>query len=90
MIIPLDDNHRIRGTEHCWQLEKLRIVKGDDEWRPIKYFVSMDNALREAAQREIRLYSTNSLSESLAACRAVTAKYARIFDDVGNRQKDAS
>jgi hypothetical protein len=89
MIIPLDDRHRIRGTEHCWQFERLRLVNGDDEWRPIKFFVTMDNALREAAQREIRLYSTNSLSEALAACRAVTAKYARIFDDVGNRHKDA-
>ena len=47
------------------------------------------HALREAAQREIRLYSTHSLSEALAACRAVTAKYATIFDDVGKHHKGA-
>ena len=79
MIIHIDDKHRIRGTEHCWQLEKLT----GDEWRAFKYFTTVTSALHEAAQREIRLFSTDSLSEALAACEAVTAKYAKIFDDVG-------
>ncbi len=83
MIIPLDDGLRIRGTERCWQLEKLKSVKGQDEWRPFKYFTTMDNALREAAQRELRLFPANGVSEAIAACEAVTAKYAKIFDEVG-------
>ena len=87
MIIPLDETLRIRGTEHCWQLEKL---KGDDEWRAFKYFTTVDNALHEAAQRELRLFSTTGLSEALAACRTITAKYAQILDDVGRHEKEAA
>ena len=88
LIIPLDEKLRIRGTEHCWQLEKL---KSENDWRAFKYFTTVDNALHEAAQRELRLFSTTGLSEALAACRTITAKYARIFDDVGRpRVKVAS
>ena len=90
MIIPLDDKLRIRGTEHCWQLEKLKKIKDANEWRAFKYFTTMDNALHEAAQREIRVFPSNTLCEALAACRAVTAKYTQIFDAVGRRQKAAA
>ena len=83
MIIELSDKLRIRGTEHCWQLEMLKKAKGKATWRPFKYFPTLTTALHEAAQRELRLFSTNSLSEALAACREVTDKYAKVFDEVG-------
>ena len=89
MIIPIDEKTRIRGTEYCWQLEKTKIVKGEIEWRPFKYFQTMDRALRVAAQREIRTVPANGVSEAIAACNRVTEKYARIFDDVGKNSKDA-
>ena len=89
MIIPIDDKTRIRGTENCWQLEKIKVVKGEVEWRPFKYFTSMDNALREAAQREIRTFSSTGLSDAIEACNLVTQKYAQIFDYVGKKPKDA-
>lgn len=89
MIIPLGEDLRIRGTEHCWQLEKLRVVRGQGEWRPYKYFTTMDNALREAAQRELRMLPANGVAEALAACEAVSAKYATIFDEVGTRLENS-
>jgi len=82
MIIPLDDGLRIRGTETCWQLERL---KGQNEWRAFKYFTTVDSALHEAAQRDLRLFPTNGVSEAVAACRAITSKYSKIFDEVGRR-----
>ena len=90
MIIPIDERLRIRGTEHCWQLEKLKVVKGLCEWRAFKFFTSMDSALREAAQRDLRLSPANTLPEALADCRAVTSKYAQIFDAVGQRPKNVA
>ena len=87
MIIPLDDGLRIRGTEICWQLERL---KGQNEWRAFKYFTTVDSALHEAAQRDLRLFPTNGVSEALAACRAVTSKYLKIFDEVGRRSMGAA
>ena len=82
MIIPLDDITRIRGTKHCWQLESL---KKNGEWRPFKYFTTMDSALHEAAQREIRIFPATGITEAIDACNRVTQKYAQIFDGVGRR-----
>ncbi len=90
LIIPLDNKLRIRGTENCWQLERLREIKGESAWKPYKYFTSIDSALHSAAQRELRIYPTQTLTETLDACRRVTHKYARIFDDVGRREKEAA
>lgn len=87
MIIEIDDKTRIRGTEHCWQLEKTKIVKGKTEWRPFKYFTTMDGALRGAAQREIRTDPAHGINQAITACNRVTEKYARIFDDVGKNQR---
>ena len=89
MIIPIDDKTRIRGTEQCWQLERTRTVKGVIEWRPQKYFLTLDDALRSAAQREIRTNPARSITEAIDACNHVTQKYARIFDSVGKKPKDA-
>ena len=83
MIIHLSEKLRIRGTTECWQLEKQKKVNDQLEWRAFKYFKSMDSALHEAAQREIRTSEASGLTEALAACEAVTAKFAKIFDAVG-------
>ncbi len=83
MIIPLDDKTRIRGTTECWQLEKQKKVKGQLEWRAFKYFTTMDSALQEAAQREIRTFPAMGVTEAIEASRRVTHKFAQILDDVG-------
>ena len=90
MIIPIDDKTRIRGTEQCWQLERARIVKGEVEWRPKKYFLTVDDALRTAAQGEIRTDPAHGITKAIDACNRVTQKYAQLFDDVGRRPKVAA
>jgi len=84
MIIPIDETIRIKGVERCWQLQKLKTVKGELKWKPYKYFNTVALALREAAQREIRIFPTEGLAEAIEACNLVTLKYAKIFDDVGH------
>lgn len=84
MIIPLGEKLRIRGTTECWQLEHLKQYKGEPAWKPFKYFTTVDSALHEAAQRELRVYPTQTIAEALDACSRVTHKYSKIFDDVGS------
>ena len=50
----------------------------------------VDTALHSAAQRELRVYPTQTLTEALDACVRVTHKYAQIFDYVGRCQKAAA
>jgi len=82
MVIPLSKELRIRGTKYCWQLEALREYKGKDEWRAFKWHSTIDSALREAAQREIRLNASTDLTDAIEAVEQIGAKYARIFDGV--------
>ena len=90
MIIQLDPKTRIVGTERAWELQRPRMRKGVQFWVPYKWFTSFGSALEKTVHRDIRLHPAANLSEALKACRAVTSKYARIFDAVGQRPEDAA
>lgn len=82
MIIQLDDECRIKGTKYCWQLEIAKTVKGKIEWRPKKYFSTLDAGFRELAWREIRLDPAEGMAEAIEALHRVTEKYRRMLDAV--------
>ncbi len=81
MIIPLSKEYRVRGTEHCWQLEKAVIRKGQRDWAAFKYFSSLGKAVSEACRREIRLDSATSLKEALQAVDKIADRYNKLLDD---------
>ena len=81
MIIPLDNKTRIRGTTECWQLESLR---NDGAWRATQYFQTFGTALRQAAQRDIRLHPASSLSDAIEAVERIAARYNKLLDDALN------
>lgn len=80
MIIDLDPKTRIRGTEHCWQLEFEKIIKGKSTWRPMTYHTSFGSALREAVRREIRTTPVQGLMEAIDAVNQLKTKYIQLFD----------
>ena len=75
MIIQLDSDSRIVGTERAWELQRQRNYKGGKKWEAYKWFVSFRHALEEAVQREIRTHPANSLSEAIEAVSGVVQKY---------------
>ncbi len=81
MIIPINDSLRIRGVEHCWQLEKARTRNGECEWTPFKYFSSVGSAVGAACRREIRLHPAATLTEAIEAVDEIAANYSRILDE---------
>ncbi len=81
MIISLSKDLRVRGTEHCWQLEKAVIRKGQRDWAAFKYFSSLGKAVSEACRREIRLHPASSLVEALQAVDKIAARYNKLLDD---------
>ena len=84
MIIPIDENQRIKSSEYSWNLEVKHTPKGKDEyWRAIKYYTTFSQALREACAREIRLDGAESLAEAFAAATRLSEKYSKIFDGRG-------
>jgi hypothetical protein len=82
VIVALSENLRVIGTEHAWELQRPRKGKGGNgiEWRSYKYFGTLSDAVRSAAQAEIRLDPANSIIEALEAVNRVTQKYERMID----------
>ena len=84
VIIPINDKLRIRGTEHCWNLEKATTRKGQPDWLAYKFYVAMADAVGEACQREIRTHPATGLTDALQAVDEIVGRYARIFDEALN------
>ncbi len=80
MIITLSEEYRVRGTEHCWQLEKAVIRKGQRDWAAFKYFSSLGKAVSEACRREVRLHPASSLADALQAVDKITDRYNEVLD----------
>ncbi len=80
MIIPLSEEYRVRGTEHCWQLEKRRVRKDKHEWQAYKYFQTLGEAVGAACRREVRLHPADSLAEALQAVDKITDRYNEVLD----------
>ncbi len=81
MIIPLSKEYRVRGTEHCWQLEKRRERKDKHAWQAYKYYQTLGEAVGAACRRDIRLDPANSLGEALEAVDQIVARYSKYLDD---------
>jgi hypothetical protein len=81
MILHLDTEHRFRGTETCWVLERRRVYKGKDDWYAVGYFRDLVSGVREAFRREIRTDPAVGLAEALDAAERLIRKYAAVFDD---------
>ncbi len=80
MIISLSKEYRVRGTEHCWQLEKRRVRKDKHEWQAYKYFQTLGEAVGAACRREVRLHPADSLAEALQAVDKITDRYNEVLD----------
>ena len=81
MIIPIDENQRIKSSEYSWNLEVRHTPKEKEPyWKAIKYYTTFSQALREACAREIRLDGAETLAEAFAAATRLSEKYSKIFD----------
>ena len=89
MIIPLDDKMRIRGTEHCWQLERAIVRKGKRDWAAFKYFSDLGKAVSEACGREIRLHPAATLTDAIKAIDKIATRYNKLLDDALDSRRAA-
>ena len=79
MIIRLDSNTRIKGTERAWELQHPRNRNGEERWEPYKWFTSFGSALEEAVHREIRVHPAHGLSEAIEAVSGLVQKYEELI-----------
>ena len=79
MIIQIDSNTRIVGTERAWELQRPRIRKGTEVWIPYKWFNSFGSALEAAVHRDIRTHPAASLSEAIEAVSELVQRYEQLI-----------
>jgi hypothetical protein len=90
MIIQLSPVRRIFGGERAWELQRLKVSAARAEWRPYRWFPTLDMALRDAAHEEIRTAPVVGLRNALEAVSAVVARYSKLIDDALDSISDAA
>ena len=80
MILPTDDESRIRSTENSWQAEYRYKRNGEDAWQPKTYHGTLGQAVGASCQREIRNHPAQTLTEALEGVNQIAAKYENAID----------
>ena len=91
MRINLSDDCRVVGTKYAWELQRCRVVKGEEQWRAFKGFPSFAMAVQEAVHAEIRRHPANDLAEAIEAVDTIVQRYAQLIPcEFEIKRKDAS
>lgn len=79
MRINLSEDRRIVGTKYAWELQRRKIVKGEEHWRADKWFPTFGMAVQEAIHGEIRKHPATTLVEAIQAVDQIVQRYARLI-----------
>ena len=73
MIIPIDDKYRLKSDSMQWMIQKSKIVKGEIEWRPLKFFHDPSKAVTELILMQIRESDAETLVHALEEVERITS-----------------
>ena len=79
MNIKLSEDRRIVGTKYAWELQRCRVVKGEEQWRAYKWFRTFAMAVQEAVHSEIRQHPATTLVEAIKAVDTIVHRYANLI-----------
>ena len=84
MILPIDDNWRIKSDEFCWHIQEYKgerknrqTGEPEDYWKSRRYYVDLNAAIRGLAQLEIMTSDCTTLVEALDAVQDVSERLSR-------------
>jgi len=63
MILPIDDEYRIKGDKHSWAIQKGRIKKGEITWESISWFTSLESTVNHLGQLMVRTSDAQTLAD---------------------------
>ncbi len=72
MILPIDDEYRIKGDKHSWAIQKGRIKKGEITWESISWFSSPEHTVNHLGQLMVRTSDAQTLADALKEIEKVT------------------
>ena len=80
MILPIDDNWRIKSDSYCWHVQKYMgiptsgVMQGKEHWKSIRYYQSLAKAAHGLAELELMSGDTKTLAEALDAVRTLSER----------------
>ena len=72
MILPIDDDYRIKGDKHSWAIQKGRIKKGEITWESVSWFTSLESTVNHLGQLMVRTSDAQTLADALKEIEKVT------------------
>ena len=73
MMIPINDQLRIKSDSRQWMIERKRIRKGKESWEARLYFGTLEACLKDLGELMVRTSKANTLADALKDVENVTA-----------------
>lgn len=73
MIIPIDDDYRLKSDRNQWMIQRKKLVSEEIRWESFKFFHDPSNAVTALVQMRIRESDADTLTDALAEVDRVTA-----------------
>jgi len=72
VILPIDDEYRIKGDKHSWAIQKGRMREGEITWESVSWFTSLESTVNHLGDHMVRTSDAQTLGEALIAVEKVT------------------
>ena len=73
MMIPINDQLRIKSDSRQWMIERKRTRKGKESWEARLYFGTLEACLKDLGELMVRTSKANTLVDALKEVEKVTA-----------------
>jgi hypothetical protein len=90
MILPFDEDYRIKSETQQWIIQKSQVVKGKTVWKNFRFFSQLEYCIRDLSRILIRELETEGIQESVAAIEELCLQIAEVFAPVLEIRADFS
>ena len=73
MMIPINDQLRIKSDSRQWMIERKRLRQGKESWEARLYFGTLEACLKDLGELMVRTSKANTLADALKDVEKVTA-----------------
>jgi len=77
MILPIDDEYRIKGDKHSWAIQKGRIKEGEITWESVSWFTSIESTVNHLGQLMVRTSDSKTLAGALKEIEKIATKLSQ-------------
>jgi len=77
MILPIDDEYRIKGDKYSWAIQKGRMREGEITWESVSWFNSLESTVNHLGQLMVRTSDTKTLGDALIAVEKIATKLSQ-------------